>query len=273
VVSLRQFTNNAMNHHHGIQTEERFGTDVDADHDGVVNELTVGDVTAATIFQAALDVPQIVKPDHPAKLRAARRGARLFKQLDCVRCHVPQMRLRSRLFVEPNPYNPPGNLRPQDVRRPFVFDMTRDGQQPGLEPGPRGTAFVRAFTDLKRHNLNDHDYNHFANERIPQGTLLGFADASDFTMDAPPRPTEEFLTRKLWDVATSGPYGHRGDLSTMTEAIYFHGGDARDTRDAFFALSDVDQASVIEFLKVLRVVDDPAEFESLELGPELGMLR
>ena len=34
VVSLREFTNNAFNHHHGIQTVERFGT-ADPDADGV----------------------------------------------------------------------------------------------------------------------------------------------------------------------------------------------------------------------------------------------
>ena len=50
--SLREFTNNAMNHHHGMQTVERFGAGIDPDQDGHVDELTVGDVTAATIFQA-----------------------------------------------------------------------------------------------------------------------------------------------------------------------------------------------------------------------------
>ena len=35
VVSLREFTNNAMNHHHGIQSVERFGEGIDADQDGV----------------------------------------------------------------------------------------------------------------------------------------------------------------------------------------------------------------------------------------------
>src|SRR5262249_53400410 len=45
VVSLREFSNNALNHHHGIQSVERFGLDVDTDGDGKVNEATVGDVT------------------------------------------------------------------------------------------------------------------------------------------------------------------------------------------------------------------------------------
>src|SRR5260370_39577257 len=40
VISLRQFTNNAFNHHHGIQTAERFGNGVEADADGCANRLT-----------------------------------------------------------------------------------------------------------------------------------------------------------------------------------------------------------------------------------------
>ena len=61
VVSVREFSVNAYNHHHGMQAVERFGkartgTD-DFDQDGVPDELTVGDITAATIFQAALNTP------------------------------------------------------------------------------------------------------------------------------------------------------------------------------------------------------------------------
>jgi hypothetical protein len=38
VVSLRQFSNNAFNHHHGIQSTERLGAGTDPDGDGFVNE-------------------------------------------------------------------------------------------------------------------------------------------------------------------------------------------------------------------------------------------
>jgi len=44
VVSIRQFSNNAFNHHHGIQSTERFGIGTDPDGDGVVNEMTRADV-------------------------------------------------------------------------------------------------------------------------------------------------------------------------------------------------------------------------------------
>jgi CxxC motif-containing protein (DUF1111 family) len=62
----------------------------------------------------------------------------------------------------------------------------------------------------------------------------------------------EFLTSKLWDVGSTMPYGHRGDLTTLTEAIHFHGGAAREVRDRFFDLPAPRQAEIIEFLRNLR---------------------
>ena len=49
VISIRQFSNNAFNHHHGMQSEERFGLGLDPDGDGFTNELTTADLTAVSI--------------------------------------------------------------------------------------------------------------------------------------------------------------------------------------------------------------------------------
>ena len=73
----------------------------------------------------------------------------------------------------------------------------------------------------------------------------------------------------------SDPYGHRGDLTTLTEAIHFHGGEARASRDAFFALGEDERGAVIEFLKTLQVLpegaplvaDEPASAEVPEPAP------
>ena len=259
VVSLREFTNNAMNHHHGMQSVERFGLDTDPDGDGVTNELTVGDITAATLFQAALNTPGRLLPASSARRAAAEHGEQVFTAIQCSRCHVPALVLNNPVFTEPNPFNPSApdhNLQVSEVSRLVSFDMTREGPAPRLERLPHGRALVRAFTDLKRHDLNDADYDHFANEQVPQGRLNGFAPASAFTVAPPPRPTRQFLTRKLWDAGNSAPYGHRGDLTTLTEAIHFHGGEARAARDAFFNLPADDQAAVIEFLKTLQILPD-----------------
>lgn len=57
-VSLREFTIFALNQHHGIQAVERFGWPrtgtSDFDGDGKSDEFTVGQVSALTVFQAAL---------------------------------------------------------------------------------------------------------------------------------------------------------------------------------------------------------------------------
>jgi cytochrome c peroxidase len=256
VVSLREFSSTAMNHHHGIQSSERFGKGLDPDQDGVVDELTVGDITAITLFQAALPPPVRVEPDTPVRREAARRGEALFAEVGCTTCHVPRLILDSPVFTEPGPYNPPGNLNARDVTRPFGFDLTRDGPGPHLERLPGGRAVVAAFTDLKRHDLSDGTYRHFANEKVPQGSLTGTAPPAAFTEPPQPRPVRQFLTRRLWDVGNTNPYGHRGDLTTLTEAIHFHGGEARSTRDAFFRLPPEGQAAVIEFLKALQALPE-----------------
>ncbi|KAF0193197.1 MAG: hypothetical protein FD165_300 [Gammaproteobacteria bacterium] len=252
VISLREFTDNAFNHHHGIQAEERFdlnpakGFDADHDEDGVHRELTVGDVTAVTVWQAQLGVPRRVISKDNDERHMARRGERVFDDVGCTLCHKPELLLASRLFVEPNPFNPPGTCRDPNVCPEYSYDMTEQGEGPRLEKGPRGTAIVRAYTDLKRHDLCDAEIRHFCNEQLAQGRPA---------QDGKPG-SEFFITRKLWDVGNSAPYGHRGDLSTITEAILAHGGEARASRDMFASRSYRDQVALVKFLKTLQVVPE-----------------
>ena len=81
-----------------------------------------------------------------------------------------------------------------------------------------------------------------------------------------PGGSEFFITRKLWDVGNSAPYGHRGDLTTITEAILAHGGEARASRDQFTALDFDDQAAVVKFLKTLQVL--PAGSPRILIEPD-----
>jgi cytochrome c peroxidase len=242
VVSLREFSNNAMNHHHGMQSVERFGPEMtgtdDHDTDGMPDELSVGDITALTVFQAALAVPGQVFPDTRKGRHAVVRGERTFRKIGCADCHRPALDLESPTFSEPNPYNPPGNLTPADVPQSFQFDLVSQGEPPRPGATPRGGARVRAWTDLKRHNLCDDEMRHFCNEQLEQAGI----------------PTELFLTRKLWDVGNTAPYGHRGDLTTLTAAIAAHGGEARASRLAFDALAQTKRDEVIEFLKSLQIL-------------------
>jgi mono/diheme cytochrome c family protein len=266
VRSIREFTVNAMNHHHGMQAEERFDLNPeksrDFDEDGIVGELTIGDITAVTIYQAALSIPGQVLPAEREDREMITAGEKLFELVGCTSCHIPEMKLESRFFIEPNENNPPGTF--SDSSQTFSFDMTEEGGQPRLEKSADGGAIVRPFTDLKRHNLCD-DPQHsdpirfFCNEQVDQGRPA----QGD-------KPGEEyFLTRKLWDLGNSAPYGHRGDLTTITEAILVHGGEARAVRGAFVALSTEEQGAIVMFLKTLQILpagSDRAMHEPAEAG-------
>jgi len=246
VVSLREFSVNAMNHHHGMQAVERFGMartgSADFDQDDVADELSVGDITVVTLYQAALGVPGQgvpgqVLPSDTETLVSTLVGERIFERVGCADCHVPLLALQGREFVEPNPFNPSGTAGVAELRN-IRFDLTTQGQLPRLEPAADGGALVRAYTDLKRHNLCDEEIRHLCNEQLVQAGVA----------------TELFVTRKLWDVGNSAPYGHKGDLTTLTEAIDVHGGEARYSRDAYFALDQRGRDAVIDFMKSLQML-------------------
>ena len=123
-VSLREFTNNAAIHHHGMLSVEQAGEGRDPDADGDANELTVGDITALTLFQATLPAPVQVTPATRVEREAAARGRVLFDQLQCSACHIPELPLASLLFTEPGPFNPDNDLRPEDVTAVFEVDLS-----------------------------------------------------------------------------------------------------------------------------------------------------
>lgn len=248
VISLRQFTNNAFNQHHGIQSEERFGAGIDADGDGFANELTRADVTAVTLFQATLPVPVQAIPNDADIANAISNGHRVFLDIGCSRCHIPQLPLQNKgwIYTEPNPYNPPGNLQPGDAPV-LAVDLTSD-KLPGPRLKPTGdVVWVPAFTDFKLHDITsgpDDPNREPLDMNQPAGSAAFFLGNG------------KFITRRLWGIANQHPFGHHGMYTTMREAVLAHHGEAEDTYTAFQKLSEYDEDCVIEFLKSLRIAPD-----------------
>ncbi|MCI0651356.1 MAG: hypothetical protein L0Z55_05690 [Planctomycetes bacterium] len=234
VVSVREFSNNAFNHHHGMQSAERFGAGTDADNDGVRDELTVGDITAATAFQATLPVPGVVLPLDPEALAAVVNGSELFDAIGCASCHLRTLKLEDPVFTDPNSLNPPGNLRPEDVSNPLEIDLTLETPQPRLTREVDGSVLVPLFSDLKRHDMGEE----LDNEVVVQAGV----------------PTGKWITRKLWGFANEPPYLHHGRALLISEAILAHGGEAELARQEFEELSSSNQADLIEFLKTLQLL-------------------
>ncbi|QGZ42384.1 di-heme oxidoreductase (putative peroxidase) [Pseudoduganella flava] len=248
-VSLRDFTNTSFNHHHGIQSTERFGANTDPDGDHFSNELTRADVTAASIFQAAMAVPGQVIPNDPNIERAILRGQRNFNTFGCAACHVPTLPLSREgwTYSEPGPFNPAGNLRAGDAKTVKVNLNDPALPQPRLAPEHPDdlVMLVPAYTDFKLHDICD------PADPMPLESL-----DMNWPVWAPkfPAGNRRFLTRRLWGIANSGPYFHHGMYSTMREAVLGHSGEALASRKAFQAAGSDEQAALIEFLKSLQVL-------------------
>jgi cytochrome c peroxidase len=246
VVSLREFTNNAFNQHHGIQSTERFGVDTDPDGDGVTNELTRADVTAVTLWQASLQVPGRVIPNDPLIEAAVLTGEKVFEKIGCASCHLPSLPLdRSGwTFTEPGPYNPPGNLRLGETKVVSMDLTSRLLPQPRLVPDSPDAKVIQvpAYTDFKLHDICDPEDAEPLD--MNQSTWSPKFKAGN----------RRFLSKRLWGVANQPTHFHHGLYTTMRRAVVAHSGEALASRRAFQQLSEYEQNSLIEFLKTLQVL-------------------
>lgn len=230
--SIREFSNFALHQHHGIQTTERFGWQrtgsVDFDRDGVVAEFSPSELSALVVYQATLELPTLREDADAERVVSGRTS---FERVQCNSCHRLRVPVKSAVFSEPNSFNRSGNALPENFSDRISVE---------IEPRPnsvfyrdlQGEMFVDLFSDLKRHKICDEELSFFCNEEVPQ----------DFVA------LDEFVTSRTWDLGTSGPYGHRGHLTTVSEAIYHHGGEARTSRDEFYKLTDDEKADLVYFL-------------------------
>lgn len=250
----------------------------DPDGDGVTRELSVGDVTAMTIYNAAQEVPAsiehlaslgLVEAPTAAELAEIAQGKAAFSKAQCTSCHVPEMHLNNTIYEEPtkrgngnyfDPVTAKGDAT-YSVDKPFLVDLMKDAEAPRLEADTQGGAVVRLYGDLKRH--------HMGRVLADVGPTPVFLPVFAPLM-SPGKKTPElvgpdlFLTTELWGVADTAPYLHDGRAGTLLEAILLHGEDkppaagqlgrseAQESRDAFKALSQQEQKALITFLRSLR---------------------
>ena len=247
VVSLREFTNTAFNQHHGMQSTERFGLDIDADGDGIKNELTRADITAVTLYQATMAVPGRVIPNDPEIEKAVLNGERIFEQIGCTSCHIPRLPLNKKgwIFSEPNPYNPALNLRTGTTKTIQVDLNNKNLPSPRLaaDVADPDVVWVPAFTDLKLHDICDPSDPGEPLDQNQTPWTPKFREGN-----------RRFLTRRLWGAANEPPFFHHGLFTTLRQSVLAHSGEALQSRAQFQALKPYDQDCLIEFLKTLQVL-------------------
>ncbi len=183
------------------------------------------------------------KPGHYRQTDTTERGRYIFNRIGCGSCHIANMTInhdRRVADVETN-YDTVNGMFNNLFATPSALLYTEDdGSGYPLLKKPLGSSFAvkDLFTDFKRHDLGANFY-----ERNWDGTLQ-----------------TQFLTRPLWGVGSTGPYGHDGRSMTLNDVILRHGGEALQSRNAFAALHPGAQDSLIAFLNslVLFPPDDTA---------------
>ncbi len=241
MTSLRQFTINALNHHHGMQASERFGLrwtgQDDFDEDGHRSELSPGDISALVAWQATRKAPLRSISDNKDWQQAAATGEALFAEFKCSACHISALPLKSLVFSDPGELDMAGTLSNAQVEQPAYYDLAMLDWAKNLPRNDNGEVLVPLFGDLKRHQMTDRTVDQLGNELLSQR----FVDRTIF------------ITAELWGAASTAPYGHRNDFTTLNEVILAHGGDARNARDRYVDADEQQRSAIIAFLKTMVI--------------------
>ena len=229
-ITTRNFDQEAMSFHFGMQPNEIVGEDNDDDNDGVANEVLVGEMSALAVFATTLETPRRrgITPGSIA-------GRFIFQTIGCTDCHIPSLTTDSPIlsysFPEV-PTDPSANVYLSVNLRHFPMRFP---------PAATGGVRVPMFSDLKRHDMGP-----------------GLAESNGGELES------QFITARLWGVADTAPYLHDGRATTLTDAILAHGGEAQAARDNFDGLSNNQKRRVLKFLRTLRTPRRAAQGLSLE---------
>jgi hypothetical protein len=226
--SLRDMIEDELAVHHGMQTSRLaasgdaarvgpFGAP-DPDGDGVVDEVSDGQLGALTLFLAMQEIPSVDLPTRAEQLALWPVGKERFEAIGCASCHVPALPLDSAVYTLP-PIGPDA--------APVRIDLAEHGASPRLVRGADGKYLVPLFSDLKRHDIGP-ELREARSYRSVLGPL--------------------FLTRPLWGLARSRPYLHDARAAGLEEAIVAHGGEALPAREAYEALTEEERAPLRIFL-------------------------
>jgi hypothetical protein len=183
------------------------------------------------------------KPAHGEEDAKARLGRAVFNRIGCGSCHVANLTVEHdrRVADVETVYDPVRGVFNSlfSTATPLFVEKDDGSGLPALkEPASKPFVVKDIFTDFKRHDVGPGFY-----ERNWDGTLQ-----------------KEFMTRPLWGVGSTGPWGHDGRSVTLDDVILRHGGESQSSRDAYAALPKWQSEALQAFLNslVLFPPDDTA---------------
>ncbi|WP_144394419.1 di-heme oxidoredictase family protein [Pleionea sediminis] len=276
VASVRQFSRGAFHNELGMSPVEMVGEDVDGDFDGVINEITIADNTAMTLYLAGQPRPtslleldqirheltrrfgeagvnhanELLLPQLTRRQRdSIRRGERIFHDIGCADCHRSQIMIKQLTFSEPS-------------RHPDFRDDTFPSGQPGIDPDKAITFDITRDQPDNKIEFGNQLIKHLgAFEKDPQGRAIVRMYGDLKLHEMGPRLAEGidetgagssvWMTKELWGLANTAPYLHDGRATTIEEAIIEHGGESTSSQQAFLRLENRMRHDLLAFLNNL----------------------
>ena len=210
----------------------------DPDGDGITNELPVSLVDHEEFYLLHYFKPAVYK-----QTEKTLDGRRLFDKIGCASCHVANLMIEHdrRVADLETAYDPiRGNLNNLfATATAFLHEVNDNTGFPSIKTPNGGQFLVKdIYSDFKRHDVGAGFY-----ERNYDGTL-----------------TRQFVTRPLWGVGSTSPYGHDGRSINLHEVILRHGGEAQISRNRYARMEEEDQEKIQAFLNslILFPPDDTA---------------
>ena len=221
-----------------IEAPPTANPNADPDGDGVMNEMPESLVDFMEFYLLNYFTPTQYEQTHKTE-----KGSSLFMTLGCGKCHIPDLQIDHdrRVANVDTVFDPVNGIFNNLFATATTTFITQDDGRgfPLLKlPALKPFLVKNIFTDFKRHDLGPSFY-----ERNYDGKFQ-----------------KEFLTRPLWGVGSTSPYGHDGRSINLTEVILRHGGEAQSASDAFAGLNVNQESDLLAFLNglVLFPPDDTA---------------
>lgn len=240
--TIRRFIEGGFRVHFGMQTEpsvnrhcitpnvNTFGNGAncqDPDNDGVVKEISDGQLTAEAVYMAMLEMPIRIPAANAAAQARVNNGEALFRQVGCEGCHRQFVTIKNPRLVEK-----PDTTGGAGITINFATDM----REPRPALNADGSMTIEVWSDFRRFQMGP-----------------SLADSKPFNQIA----ADTFVTPPLWGIRDSAPYLHDGRAATLLDSVLLHGeGDDTNSVNAFKALTADQQQQIVEFMESLGRVED-----------------
>ena len=252
--TLREFVRDACANELGLQVPggDQAMHPMHLDYKPPGLDLNATQLHALVRFVSMLPRPKGLTPDDNATAAIARKGRTMFAKAGCAECHVETLGTSRNgirgIFSDLLLHDMGPSLADPALANPLTVEVeievpaglsAQTASPSGSQPSPPSSGGSYGGGGGSGTGLT-------TGPSTGRGTKIIRTDRI-----IPTNRHQEWRTPPLWGVSQSGPYLHDGRASTLTEAILYHGGEAKFSVQRYLQLPPADRIALVEFLRTL----------------------